>query len=44
MEELERKRLQRESDEWIETSFLFSQQAYPRVEPLFNCHGVLFPR
>jgi hypothetical protein len=43
-EELERKRLQRETEERIETSFRFSQQAYPRVEPLFDSHGFLFPR
>jgi hypothetical protein len=43
-EESERKRLQRETEELIETLFLFSQQAYPRVESLFDGHGFLFPR
>jgi hypothetical protein len=43
-EESERKRLQRETEERIETSFLFSAQAHPRVELLFDRHGFLFPR
>jgi hypothetical protein len=43
-EELERKRLQCETEERIEKSFLFSQQAYPRVEPLFDRDGFLFSR
>jgi hypothetical protein len=43
-EESERKRLQRETEERIETSFLFSQQASPRVEPLFERDVFLFAR
>jgi hypothetical protein len=43
-EESERKMLQCETEEWIETSFLFSHQAYPRVEALFDRDGFLFPR
>jgi hypothetical protein len=35
-EESERKRLQLETKQRIETSFLFSQQAYPRLESLFD--------
>jgi hypothetical protein len=43
-EELERKGLQRETEQWIETSFLFSQQAYARVKPVLDRDGFLFPR
>jgi hypothetical protein len=43
-EESERKRLQRETEQRIEKSFLFSQQPYRRVEPLFDRDGFLFPR
>jgi hypothetical protein len=39
-----RGRGQRETEERIETSFLFSQQASPRVKPLFERDGFLFPR
>jgi hypothetical protein len=43
-EESERKSLQRETEQRIETSFLLSQQAYPRVEPVLDRDGFLFPR
>jgi hypothetical protein len=43
-EESERKRLQRETEERIETLFLFSQPADPLAESLFDRDGFLFPR